>query len=149
MSVLHVLLPLFMLPRSPNRLSFSQNGPISYLCSYRWRYFSVLLLIRTVSLLAGCGHLFSLIVSQHLTLPFVIRRHRFLGPWTRAGVFLHLSYAAINIFLLFFRIKSLTGAGRRTGELALVNLIFLPTSLVSNGTLAGRFIGLLAGWLLP
>ncbi|KAJ5276525.1 uncharacterized protein N7525_002882 [Penicillium rubens] len=97
--------------------------------------FAVLLLIRTISLLAGCGHLFSLIVSQHLTLPFVIRRHRFLGPWTRAGVFLHLSYAAINIFLLFFRIKSLTGAGRRAGELALVNLIF-PLSTIHLAYLA-------------
>lgn len=97
--------------------------------------FAVLLSIRTISLLAGCGHLFSLIVSQHLTLPFAIRRHRFLGPWTRAGVFLHLSYAAINIFLLFFRIKSLTGAGRRAGELALVNLIF-PLSTIHLAYLA-------------
>lgn len=37
---------------------------------------------------------------------------------------LHLSYAMTNVFLIFFRIKSLTGAGRRAGELALVNLIF-------------------------
>ena len=37
--------------------------------------------------------------------------------------FLHVSYAAIDVFLVF-RINSLTGAGRRAGELAIVNLIF-------------------------
>ncbi|KAE8130661.1 hypothetical protein BDV38DRAFT_289436 [Aspergillus pseudotamarii] len=97
--------------------------------------FAVLFLVRALSLLASCGHLFSLVVSQHLTLPFVIRRHRFLGPWTRAGVFIHLSYAAINVFLVSFRITSLTGAGRRAGELALVNLVF-PLSTIHLAYLA-------------
>ncbi|OJJ03116.1 hypothetical protein ASPVEDRAFT_62960 [Aspergillus versicolor CBS 583.65] len=97
--------------------------------------FTVLLLIRTISLLAGYGYLFSLIMSQHLTLLFVIYRHWFLGPWTRAGVFLHLLYTIINIFLLFFRIKLLTSAGRRAGELALVNLIF-PLSTIHLAYLA-------------
>ncbi|KAE8307941.1 hypothetical protein BDV41DRAFT_568620 [Aspergillus transmontanensis] len=72
--------------------------------------FAILFLVRALSILASSGHLFSLLVSQHLTLPFVIGRHRFLGPWTRAGVFLHLSYATINLFLVSFRITSLTGA---------------------------------------
>ncbi|KAE8334172.1 hypothetical protein BDV24DRAFT_170476 [Aspergillus arachidicola] len=97
--------------------------------------FAVLFLVRTLSLLASSGHLFSLVVSQHLTLPFIIRRHRFLGPWTRADVFLHLSYAAINVFLVSFRITSLTGAGRRAGELALVNLVF-PLSTIHLAYLA-------------
>ncbi|OGM39527.1 hypothetical protein ABOM_012088 [Aspergillus bombycis] len=97
--------------------------------------FAILFLVRALSLFASCGHLFSLVVSQHLTLPFVIRRHRFLGPWTRAGVLLHLSYAAINVFLVSFRITSLTGAGRRAGELALVNLVF-PLSTIHLAYLA-------------
>ncbi|KAL4958855.1 ferric reductase family protein [Aspergillus stella-maris] len=52
-----------------------------------------------------------------------------LRPWTKASVFLHLSYAAISIFLVFFKTTSLTGAGRRAGELALINLIF-PLSTI-------------------
>ncbi|KAL4779929.1 hypothetical protein BJX76DRAFT_351389 [Aspergillus varians] len=108
-----------MLPCSLGRLS--RMDPLAIYAITAGGIFTVLLLLRALSLLASCGHLFSLIVSQHLTLPFVIRRHRFLGPWTRSGVFLHLSYAAINIFLVFFRIKSLTGAGRRAGELALIH----------------------------
>ncbi|KAL5333669.1 hypothetical protein BJX70DRAFT_392011 [Aspergillus crustosus] len=97
--------------------------------------FTVLFLIRILSILARGRNLFSLVVSRHLTLPFIIHRHRFLGPWTRAGAFLHLSYATINIFLVFFRTKSLTGAGRRAGELALVNLIF-PLSTIHLSYLA-------------
>lgn len=97
--------------------------------------FAVLFLVRAFSLLASCRHLFSLVVSQHLTLFFVIRRHRFLGPWTGADMLLHLSYAAINVFLVSFRITSLTGAGRRAGELALVNLVF-PLSTIHLAYLA-------------
>ncbi|KAL4918127.1 hypothetical protein BDW62DRAFT_210819 [Aspergillus aurantiobrunneus] len=63
--------------------------------------FAVLLSIRTISLLAG------------------------------AGVFLYLSYAAINIFLLFFRIKLLTGAGRRAGELALMAVALLSFHIIT------------------
>lgn len=97
--------------------------------------FVMLFLTRTVSTVTSWMDLFSIFVSRHLTLPFVIHRNRFCGPWTRAGVLIHLSYAAVNIFLIFFRIKSLTGAGRRAGELALVNLIF-PLSTIHLNYLA-------------
>lgn len=83
-----------------------------------------LFLTRALSILINWTNLFSVLVSRHLTLPFVIHRHQLWGPWTRASVLLHVSYAAINVFLIFFRIESLTGAGRRAGELALINLIF-------------------------
>lgn len=99
-----------------------------------------LFLTRTLSIFTSWMDLFCVLLSRHLTLPFVIHRYRFWGPWTRAGVFLHLSYAAINIFLVFFRIKSLTGAGRRAGELALVNLIF-PLSAIHLSYLAD-FLGI-------
>lgn len=97
--------------------------------------FVCLFLTRTLSTFTSWMDLFCIFLSRHLTLPFVIHRHRLGGSWTRASVFLHLSYAAINIFLVFFRIKSLTGAGRRAGELALVNLIF-PLSAIHLSFLA-------------
>lgn len=81
-------------------------------------------LTRTLSILANWSNFFSVLLSRHLTLPFAVHRHQLLGPWTRASVFLHVLYAAINAFLVFFRMESWTGAGRRAGELALVNLIF-------------------------
>ncbi|EHA21855.1 hypothetical protein ASPNIDRAFT_184149, partial [Aspergillus niger ATCC 1015] len=80
--------------------------------------------MRTISFVTQRSGLFSVIVSRHLTLPYVLRRHQFCGPWTRAGVLLHFAFTAINIFLIFFKAKSLNDCGRRAGELALINLIF-------------------------
>lgn len=86
--------------------------------------FAMLFLTRTFSILLNWTNLFSILASRHLTLPFIVYRHRFWGPWSRASVLLHALYTAVNVFLVLFRIDSLTGAGRRAGELALVNLIF-------------------------
>ncbi|RDH14180.1 cell surface metalloreductase [Aspergillus niger ATCC 13496] len=57
------------------------------------------------------------------------------GPWSRASVILHVIYAATNVFLILFRITSLTSAGRRAGELALINLI-IPLSATHRSFLA-------------
>lgn len=79
--------------------------------------------------------LFSAPCFQYLALFPLAHRHRFWGPWTGASVFLHVSYAAINIFLVFFRIESFTDAGSRAGELALINQIF-PLSTINLSHLA-------------
>lgn len=86
--------------------------------------FAGLILTQILSIFINWTNLLSVLVSRYLALPFVVHRHRLWGPWSRASVLLHVSYAVINIFLIFFRIESLTGAGHRAGELALVNLIF-------------------------
>lgn len=91
--------------------------------------------IQTLSSVTSWADFFRIFVSRHLTLPFVIRRHRLCGPWTRAGVLLHLTYMAVNLLLIFFKINSLAGAGRRAGELALVNLVF-PLSAIHLSYLA-------------
>ena len=64
-------------------------------------------------------------VSRHFTYPYLINRHQLLGPWTRASVLVHISYATVNVFLIFFRVTSLASAGRRAGTLSLINLIFV------------------------
>jgi hypothetical protein len=40
----------------------------------------------------------SLFISKHLTYPYVLHRHHILGPWTRAGVAMQLTYLAVNVF---------------------------------------------------
>jgi hypothetical protein len=97
--------------------------------------FAGLFLARTLSTLAKWSTFFSILLTRHLTLPFIVHRHQLLGPWTRASVLLHVSYAAINAFLVVFRAVSLTVAGRRAGELALVNLIF-PLSAIHLSNVA-------------
>ncbi|KAH2362573.1 hypothetical protein KXV98_004922 [Aspergillus fumigatus] len=97
--------------------------------------FAGLFLVRTLSTLSKWSTFFSIMLTRHLTLPFVVYRRQLVGPWTRASVLLHVSYAASNAFLVFFEADSLTGAGRRAGELALVNLIF-PLSAIHLSNVA-------------
>ncbi|KAL4756094.1 NADPH oxidase family protein [Aspergillus foveolatus] len=97
--------------------------------------FAGLFFIRTLSVLASWKGSVSVFFSRHLALPFLVHRHRFLGPWTRAGVLFHALYAAVNIFLVFFKMKSLTGAGLQAAKLALVNVIF-PLSTIHISHLA-------------
>ncbi|RDH30835.1 hypothetical protein BDQ94DRAFT_161035 [Aspergillus welwitschiae] len=117
--------------------------------------FAGLFLTRTLSILINWTTLFSVLISRHLTLPFVVHRHRLWGPWSRVGVLLHVSYAAINVFLVLFRMESLASTGRRAGDLALINLIF-PLSATHLSNLADllgitwrtcRRIHRAAGWI--
>ena len=59
---------------------------------------------------------------RYLTYPYLVRRHRFLGPWTRADVIIQLAYITSNSFCLGFR-SSIAKAGLRAGSLSLINLI--------------------------
>lgn len=83
----------------------------------------------TLWVIANWSTSFSVLYARHLSVPFIVHTHQFGGPWTRVGIFLHVSYAAINVFLVFFRMQSLADAGSRAGELALINLIF-PLSTI-------------------
>lgn len=83
-----------------------------------------LFLNRALSILINWTNLFSVLVSRHLTLPFIVHRHRLWGPWSRASVLLHALYITVNVFLVLLKMDSLTGVSGRAGELALVNLIF-------------------------
>ncbi|KAJ6119114.1 hypothetical protein N7471_013065 [Penicillium samsonianum] len=93
--------------------------------------------------------------SRHLTLPFMVDRHQLWGPWTLISALLYVSYAIINLFLILFRMKSWSGAGRQAGELTLVNLIFLLSAthlsyladLVSITCRTCRRIHRAVGWM--
>jgi len=56
-------------------------------------------------------------VAKHLTYPFIVRRHRLLGPWSRADVLLQLIYFTINMFCMTFRVTSVKEAGARAGTM--------------------------------
>lgn len=88
-----------------------------------------LCMARATSLMARWANLTDSLITRHLTLPYIVRRHQLFGPWSRGSVLLHLSYIIVNIFLIFFGDSSLTGAGRRAGALALTNLTFLLSAM--------------------
>ena len=74
----------------------------------------------------------SVLVSKHLTYPYLLRRHRFFGPWSRSGVALQIIFISINLFCISFvvsmfpvsiRWSKTAEAGSRAGTLALITLI--------------------------
>ena len=62
-------------------------------------------------------------VLKHLSYTYLVGRHRFVGPWSRAGVLIQLFYVSINIFCLLFRASKVSDAGLRAGKLSLINMI--------------------------
>ncbi|RAL07957.1 ferric reductase family protein [Aspergillus homomorphus CBS 101889] len=90
---------------------------------------------RLLAFLAQPKGLFSILYFRHIVLPYLVRRHRFCGPWTRAEFILHLLYICVNVFFVFFRMKSWNDSGFRAAELCLINLIF-PLSAIHLSYLA-------------
>lgn len=65
----------------------------------------------------------SIFIRKHLTYPFLLQCHRAVGPFSPADILLLVSYVVIVAFCLGFRTSSLPAIGRRSGYLALVNLV--------------------------
>ena len=65
----------------------------------------------------------ALLTDKYLTYPQVLRRHRFLGPWSGASVFLQLLYISVNALCLGFGASSIWTVGLRAANLSLINLI--------------------------
>ncbi|KAL4801665.1 hypothetical protein BDV18DRAFT_148500 [Aspergillus unguis] len=95
----------------------------------------LLFLIKIMVSLSHRTHLLTIPLSRHFTLRVLVPRRRLFGPWTWANVCLFISYVAINVFLVLFRARTLAGAGRRAGTLALINFIF-PLSTIHASSLA-------------
>ncbi|KIM93737.1 hypothetical protein OIDMADRAFT_61376 [Oidiodendron maius Zn] len=74
-----------------------------------------------------------LFVLKHVTCPYLLHRHRILGPWTRAGVLIQLAYLAVNLFYILIvevpwdslRAATFSDAGRQASALAELNMIHL------------------------
>lgn len=84
--------------------------------------FVLLLIMKSVSAIQQFLRALAILVAKHLTYPFLVRRRRLLGPWSRADVLLQVTYLTINIFCLTFRVSSVKEVGARAGTLALINM---------------------------
>lgn len=60
---------------------------------------------------------------RYLKYPYIIRRHRFVGPWTCVDIIIQIVYIASNSFCVGFRVSSIEKAGVRAGHLSLINMI--------------------------
>lgn len=82
-----------------------------------------LLLFRTRHLMKSLLKTVDLRTSQFLIYPQLIRRHRYFGPWSWAGVLAPACYIAVNLFCVGFKFSSLRVASLRAADLALINLM--------------------------
>lgn len=85
--------------------------------------FSVSALIHLFSKIMPLVIYISLRFSKHITYPYLLHRHRNLGPWSRAGVLIQLIYTAGNLFCASFRASTISDAGLRAGSLAVVDMV--------------------------
>lgn len=87
--------------------------------------FIFLIFIRSLAYLVSLTRTVAVLVSKHLTYPYLLGRHRLFGPWTRFDILLHALYVTVNILCLTLPKISASGVGHRAGILSLVNLTFL------------------------
>jgi len=66
---------------------------------------------------------FLLWANKHFVYPQLLRRHRYLGPWSRADVLLQSVYFAVIVFCLRYKVSSISKAGQRAANLSLINLV--------------------------
>ncbi|CAG8236827.1 unnamed protein product [Penicillium olsonii] len=73
--------------------------------------------------------------ARHIKYPYVLQRHRLMGPWSRGIVFIHIAYFMSHVVIIRFQDRSLVNIRARAGVLSLVNLI-LPLSATHLSYLA-------------
>ena len=89
----------------------------------------VLLILALINLLPGLPYLtistprFLQRALRYLTYPYLVRRHRFWGPWTCADIIIQIVYIGCNAFCIRFPASDITEAGVRAGYLSLINMI--------------------------
>ncbi|CAG8364277.1 unnamed protein product [Penicillium salamii] len=91
--------------------------------------FILIILVHCLRALAPLGSYLKLKLGCHLTYPYILRRHRLLGPCSRAMFCLQLAYISTNLVVLLIEGLSITSIRDRGGNLALINLIFPLSAL--------------------
>lgn len=85
-------------------------------------FFIVFLLFNFLSRTTRFRETASLFISKHLIYPYILGRHRLLGPWSRAGILIQLTCITVNLFCLGFRTSNISEASLRAGSLSLINM---------------------------
>jgi hypothetical protein len=61
--------------------------------------------------------------ARYLVYPQLVRRHRYIGPWSPGNLGLHLLYFTIIAICVGFRASSFQKAGLRAANLSLIHMI--------------------------
>lgn len=87
--------------------------------------FGILLAIQLIQRSKPLRAILSRYIAKYLTYPYLVDRHRLLGPWTRGEVILFVSYVSGNLVCIFYPDMSAHGMSSRSGSLSLINMIYL------------------------
>ena len=85
--------------------------------------FAILTIINALLSIMQKLHACNMIILKHLIYPFLIRRHRLIGPWTRVDALWRVVYLTINVFFSVFPLLSMAETAKRAGHISLINMI--------------------------
>lgn len=105
--------------------------------------FAILTIVNSFFRLSQAIGTYRLLLLRDLVYPVFFSRHYVLGPWSRFGLLLRLSYLAVNVFFGLFKVATLSDAKLRTGTLSLINL--LPLYLGIHFSFLTDLIGISIG----
>lgn len=111
-----------LIPHSPLLSRIGAMNPTSIYAIAAGGVVVLLIVIKSLVSVEQVLRALALLTAKHLTYPYLVRRHRLLGPWSRADVLLQLIYYTINIFCMTFGVTSVKEAGARAGTLAMINM---------------------------
>ncbi|CAG8079570.1 unnamed protein product [Penicillium salamii] len=95
--------------------------------------FILIILVSCLRALAPLGSYLKLKLGRHLTYPYILRRHRLLGPWSRGIFCLQLAYISTNLVVLLIEGLSITSIRDHIGNLSLHNARRLHRSMGRMG----------------
>ena len=84
---------------------------------------ALLFIIHTLNQLSWLIKPCDALLRKHFLYPLLLRRNRFLGPWTRAQVAFELTYFAANVFCTCFKVSTGSDVATRAGHLSLINMV--------------------------
>jgi hypothetical protein len=85
--------------------------------------FAFLLLVNSLPYFQTLLALAHRLTLRYLVFPQLLRRNRFVGPWSPADVLLQICYVTANAFCLSFRAESFGEAGVRAARLSLISMV--------------------------
>ncbi|GFF47949.1 LOW QUALITY PROTEIN: metalloreductase transmembrane component, putative [Aspergillus udagawae] len=92
----------------------------------------ILIFVRFISFLLKFTSVVSIWIAAHFIYPYLLGRHRLIGPWTRVSVIGHLLYVAANLLALCFRPSTLAQATELEDYHCLILLSYLLAHLLGT-----------------
>ena len=105
-------------PKPPRNMEISQIYAIA-----AGSFFALLTIVNFLLCVAQKIYSCNSAIFRHVLYPFLLRRHRVIGPWTRNGALWRTFYLVANILFTVFPSLPLLKMADRAGHLSLINMM--------------------------